>query len=75
VGNVVGQKKYEGLELDERTGGRSLSGRNDSVVREGQRIRLGERAAERKEFFCKANVTAEAVTYKATARAETAGER
>ena len=29
-------------------------------------MRLGEKAAERKgSFFCKANVTAEAVTYKA----------
>jgi hypothetical protein len=54
VGNVVGQKKYEGLELDERTGGRrdyQLAGGNDSVAGEAQRMRLGEKAAERKESF------------------------
>jgi hypothetical protein len=70
----VGPKKYNGLELDEGTGGRSLSGRNDSVVREGQRTRPGEKASERKVFFWKAHVTAEAVTYKAKAESKSAGK-
>jgi hypothetical protein len=44
----VGHKKYNGLELDERTGGWRVNG---SVVRDGERTRLGEEAAERKESF------------------------
>jgi hypothetical protein len=55
----VGHKKYNGLELDERTGGWRVNG---SVVRDGERTRLGEEAAERKEsfFFRKTCVTARA---------------
>jgi hypothetical protein len=51
------------------------SGReNESVAREGQRTRLGEKTAERKEsFFRKTEVTAEAVTYKAKAESKSAG--
>jgi len=48
---------------------------NDSVAREGQRTRLGEKTAERKEsFFRKTEVTAEAVSYKAKAEAKSAGK-
>jgi hypothetical protein len=62
----VGRKKYNGPELDERTGGSRVSG---SVARDGERTRPGEKAAERKESFLRADVTAEAVTYKARERA------
>jgi hypothetical protein len=46
--------------------------RNDSVARNGESTRLGEKAAERKDLFLRAYayVTAKAVTYKATARAK-----
>jgi hypothetical protein len=50
----VGTKKYKGLELDERTvrgGGDSFGDGDESVEREGQRTRLGEKAAERKGSF------------------------
>jgi hypothetical protein len=49
--------------------------RNDSVARNGESTRLGEKAAERKDLFLRAYayVTAKAVTYKATARAKTGG--
>ena len=53
----------------------ALGRENESVAREGQRTRLGEKAAERKEsFFRKAEVTAEAVTYKAKAESKSAGK-
>ena len=48
-----GTKKVQGLGLDERTGGGaaiSLRG-NDPLAREGQRTRLGEKAAKRKGSF------------------------
>ncbi len=42
------------------------------VAGDDRRMRLGEKAAERKEsLFGKISVTAEAVTYKATAREKT----
>jgi hypothetical protein len=70
----VGQKKYKGLEMDERTGGT----RGDQLVRkmirlrEDQRTMLGERAAERKKSFWKVNVTAKAVTHKTKAESKNA---
>ena len=54
-----------------RRGGRSLRrGEKIRLRAEVKRQGLGEKAAERKEFFWKAYVTAEAVTYKATGRAK-----
>jgi hypothetical protein len=58
----------------ERTGGSAVirSRGTTSVAREGERTRLGEKAAERRESFFRADGTAEAVTYKATAEAKNA---
>jgi hypothetical protein len=51
AGRVVGPKRYNGLELDERTGREGEREGSDLVARDGRRIRLGEKAAERKESF------------------------
>jgi hypothetical protein len=51
---VVGTKKYKGLELDERTvrgGGDSFGDGDESVEREGQRTRLGERPPSGRNRF------------------------
>jgi len=45
-----GTEKVQGLELNKRTGGKRRSLRAE-IASEGERTRLGERAAERKESF------------------------
>ena len=74
----MGQKKYKGLELDERTGGCAAIASRGKMIRLRAKVKGESSAREppsgRNHFFRKTYVTARAVTYKAKAESKNAGK-